>query len=203
MKKYTTPLLFILFLLTSSFKTTVDTNTFLSIVSQATMTFTPPANTIQTPVITNDELNYHYAIKDTFNKIEIRYLVYPLQELVKKYNGPHTDSTAPVIDPNMIHTNLMLIYSQRIQDKELNIQQSMPEVHELTHGMVNQEFNADWGAEVTVQPCDEFGQKYKYCTIFAIHKDNTADAFIMYLYNNKDTFEELVKPDYHSLVYKK
>ncbi len=203
MKRFGLVSIVLSFLLFNSFKIATDDTGFLSVVDQAAIKFSRPANTTETKVVTNDELNYQYALVDTVSKIEIRYLVYPLQDLIKKYSGSHADTGQPLIDPNMIHTNLLLIYSYRIQDKELNIQQTMPEVHEIPHGTVDQEFNADWAAEVTVQPCDEFGQKYKYCTMFAMHKENTADAFIMYLYNNKDTYTELVKPDYHSLVFKK
>lgn len=202
MKRYSLVLAIIFFLLFNSFKVSVDKSGFLAILEQASITFVKPANTVEIPVVVNDELNYQYAIKDTVSNIEIRYLVYPLQEMVKKYNGPHADTGFQAIDPNMIHTNLLLVYCYKIQDKELNVQ-TMPDIHELPHGTVDQEFNADWGAEVNVQPCDEFGQKNKYCTIFEIHKDNTADAFIMFLYNNKDTFEDLVKSDFHSLKFKK
>jgi len=168
------------------------------------MKFLQPANTIATSIIKNDELSYQYALKDTVSKIEIRYIVYPLQGFVKQYNGPHSDSGMSRIDPNFLHTNLLIAFALKIQGKEMNnMQEVMPDVKEISHATVDLEYNADWGAEVNLQPCDEFGQKYKYCTIFAIHKDNIADAFVIYLYDNKDTFEASVKPDFHSLTFKK
>ncbi len=192
----------IFFMLFNSFQVGVDDSLFLSVVEKAVMTYSRPANTTEVNIINNDELNYLYAIKDTVNKIEMRYLIYPLQELVKKYNTGQADTGMPLLDPNMIHTNLLLMYAYKIQGKEVNLSE-MPEIIEIPHATVDLEYNADWGAKVTVQPCDEFAQKYKYCTIFEIHKDNIADAYILFLYNDKDKFEDAVKPDYHSLSFKK
>jgi hypothetical protein len=189
-------------LLTASFSGDGN-STFSALLEKASMNFVKPANTIETPVIVNDELNYQYAIKDTSCKIEIRYLVYPLQDLINKYNGPHADSGISRIDPNFLHTNFLLALSLKIEGKQMDMQEALPALKELSHATADLEFNADWAASIDVQPCDEFAQKYKYCTVFAIHKDNDADAFVIYLYDNKDTFEELVKPDFHSLTFKK
>ncbi len=203
MKKYSTPLLFCLFFLFNSFRIGGGNNAFLSVVEQAGMKFVQPANTIETKIIANDELNYQYALKDTVNKIEIRYLIFPLQELVKKYNSTSQDTTTqPKFDPNLIHTNLLLKFAYVVQGKEMNFQE-MPAITEIPHATIEIEYNGDWGAFTTSQPCDEFAQKYKYCTIFAIHKDNVADAYIIYLYDDKERFDDAVKPDYHSLLFKK
>ena len=45
------------------------------------------------------------------------------------------------------------------------------------------------------------GQKYKYCMVVAIHKDNLADAYIFYLSDTKDEFLELMKPAFYSLIF--
>jgi hypothetical protein len=206
MKKHPLILLSVFFLFFSSFKAGEKDNAFFAFIDKAGLKFSKPANTIEIPVIANDELNYQYALKDTINKIEIRYLVVPLQELVDRYNGPHDDtgSSMSKVDPNFLHTNLLIAYALKIEGKGMNsMDDVMPNITELSHAKVDLEYNADWGAELTLQPCDEFAQKYKYCNILAIHKDNIADVFMIYLYDNKDTFEESVKPDIHSLVFKK
>lgn len=190
-------------LLFLSFKVSGQGNLFFTVVKQAEMDFNKPINTIETTVIKNDELNYQYALKDTLNGIEIRYLVYPLQGLVKKYNGPHADTGIGMIDPNFLHTNLLLVYYFKVQGKPMDMSGTMPDIKELSHATADLEYNADWGAEVDLEPCDEFAQKYKYCTMFEIHKDNVADAFVIYLYDDKDRFEDAVKPEFHSLVFKK
>ncbi len=198
------------FLLLSSFSQPGGNNSFFTIVEKGGIIFSKPAVTKEVTVILNDELNYQYAFNDTVNNIEIRYLVYPLQEAEKHFNGPHADTGIERIDPNFIHTNLLLAYAYRVQGKEMNVDGTMPEIHEISHAAVQKEFNAEWGAYVDVQPCDEFAQKYKYCSILAIHKDNLADAFIIYLYDNKDAFlqkkpfeEETTDRDFRSLQFTK
>ena len=202
MKRYSYIVVSGLFLLFNSFRLSDGNPAFFSLLNSMGMKFTKPANTIEVKCIQNDELNYQYAIKDTVTNIEIRYSVFPLQKLVEEYNGPHPDTGLSRIDPNFLHTNYLFAIANKIQGKEMNMD-ALPEVKELSHATVDLEFNADWGAETTVQPCDEFAQKYKYCTIFEMHKDNIADVFIMYLYDDKDTFDESIKPDFHSLAFKK
>jgi len=198
------------FLLLNSFCQTGGKNSFFVIVEKGGLTFSKPTITKEVTIIHNDELNYQYALKDTSNNMEIRYLVYALQDAVNHFNGPHADTGIERVDPNFMHTNLLLAYAYRVQGKEMNMEGTMPEIHEISHAAVQKEFNAEWGAYVDVQPCDEFAQKYKYCTIFAMHKDNVADVFIMYLYDNKDTFlqrkpfeEETTDRDFRSLQFTK
>ncbi len=177
-----------IFLLLNSFCFTDENNLFFSIVKKGGLRFYKPSSTKEVALIHNDELNYQYAIKDTLNNMEIRYLVYPLQEMVNHYNGPHADTGIERIDPNFMHTNLLLAYAYRVQGKEMSMDVNMPEINEISHAAIDKAFHADWGAYVNIQPCDEFAQKYKYCTIWAIHKDDLADAFIIYLYDDKDAF---------------
>jgi len=203
MLKYRVAILSGFLFLLSSFRLNQVNTSFLSLVQQADLKFMPPANCIETNVISNYELNYQYAIIDTVTNIEIRYIIHPLQALQKRYNGPHSDTGMDAIDPNFLHTNLLVAYTFKIQGKEVNLNAGMPDIHELPHATIEYEYNGDWGAKVSVQPCDDFGQKYKYCTIFAMHKENTADVYIFYLYNNQAVFEASVNPDFHSLVFNK
>jgi len=191
----------LLFFLLSSFRTGDGNNPFFAFLKQTGLKFVKPLNAVETKVIQNDELAYQYAIIDTVSKIEIRYLIYPLQEMEKAYNAPHPDTGIGRIDPDFLHTNFLYINTYKILGRELNVSEPMPDIREISHATVDKQYNADWGAEVSVEPCDEFAQKYKYCTLFAIHKDNVADAFIIFLYNNKDTFDEWVQPDLHTLVF--
>jgi hypothetical protein len=208
MKKISYVIISSLFFLFSSFRP--GNGDFLSFLEKTGIKFAKPPHSIETEVINNDELHYQYALKDTLNNLEIRYVYYPLQELVKHYNGPHSDTGMDMIDPNFMHTNVLLSFCYKIQGKEMNLNNPMPEVQELSHATVDLKYNADWGAYIDLQPCDEFAQKYKYCTLFAMHKDNIADIFIIYLYNNKDAFlqkdpfgEGSTEPDFMSLVFNK
>ena len=167
---------------------------FVAVLDKAGMNFIKPVGMKETPLIRNDELDYQYAIKDSANNLEIRYLVYPLQDMVRKYNANQPDSGMPNIDPNFMHTNLLIVYSLKLQGKDFTNIGSFPEVKELPHATCEKEFNADWGGEINLQPCDEFAQKYKYCTLLEIHKDNIADAFIIFLYNRNDAPEDLLAP---------
>lgn len=201
MKKYKLAILLLSLCIAISGTCQSNYQPFVSIAAKGGMNLVKTPSFQETPVVTNDELNYQYAVKDSTADLEVRYLVYPLQDMVKKYNTNKPDSGMPNIDPNFLHTNLLLAYAMKIQGKDMTTEMKYPELKELPHATCEKEFKADWAAEVDIQPCDEFAQKYKYCTMLELHKDNMADAFVIFLYNQKDSFDDLVKPVYHSLTF--
>lgn len=50
-----------------------------------------------------------------------------------------------------------------------------------------------------VYPSKEFGKGYSYCMIVCIHKNHAGDAFIFFLSDTKEGFNEMVAPAFHAL----
>ena len=69
---------------------------------------------------------------------------------------------------------------------------------------VKQEFGADDGSTGLVPTNSDFGKGYKQCMISVIHKDNVADAYVFYLYNNQDEIMGALTTGkvFHALTFK-
>ena len=188
----------LLLLVLTSFTSDNLPKTFTDLLDRANLTFQKPAGLEETKTIENRQMNYEYAIKYLKKKFEVRYAIRPLDDLLRDYKEKEKNKKPGDIN---IHPNKL--YSSLLQVTTLNISGGqLPEVTLFDKQAVKQEFNADWGATTFVEVGEEFGQKYKYCMIVAIHKDNLGDAYFFYLSDSKDGFDELMNPAFHSLKFK-
>lgn len=188
----------LLFLVLTSFASDNSPKTFTDLLDRANLTFQKPTGFEETKIIENRQMNYEYAIKYSKKNFEVRYAIRPLDDLLHDYEDKEKNKKPGDIN---IHPNKF--YSSLLQATTLNISGGqLPEVIEFGKEAVKKEFNADWGATTFVEVGKEFGQKYKYCMIVAIHKDNLGDAYFFYLSDTKDGFNELMKPAFHSLKFK-
>lgn len=188
----------LLFLVLTSFSSDNLPKTFTDLLDRANLTFQMPTGFEETKTIENRQMNYEYAVKHPKKKFEVRYAIRPLDNLIRDYEEKEKNKKPGDIN---IHPNKL--YSSLLQVTTLNISGGqLPEITVFDKQAVKQEFNADWGATTFVEVGKEFGQKYKYCMIVAIHKDNFADAYFFYLSDSKDGFDELMNPAFHSLKFK-
>ena len=188
----------ILFVVLTSFNSDNLPKTFTDLLDRATMKFEKPSNFGEIKTVENRQMNYEYAIKHTNKKFEVRYAIRPLDNLLKDY--AEKEKKKKKGDMNINPNNL---YNSFLQATVLNISGGqLPEFTEFGKESVKKEFNADWGATTFVNVEKEFGQDYKYCMIVALHKDNFGDAYIFYLSDTQDGFDELMSPAFHSLKFK-
>jgi len=188
----------LIFLILTSFTSDSLPKTFTDLLDRASLTFQKPVGLEETKIIENRQMNYEYAIKYPKKRFEVRYAIRPLDNLIHDYEEKEKNKNPGDIN---IHPNKL--YSSLLQVTALNISGGqLPEIIVFDKEAVKQEFNADWGATTFVEVGKEFGQKYKYCMIVAIHKDNIADAYFFYLADSKDDFDKLMDPAFHSLKFK-
>lgn len=161
------------------------------------LVFQMPENFKEVPIIQNRHMNYEYAIKHKKKNFEVRFAIRPLDHLLEDYNQKEQNKKSGDINihPNQLFKSLM-------QVTLLNISGQLPEIEEFGKEAVKKEFNADWGAVTFVEVRKEFGQKYKYCMIVALHKENVADAYIFFLSDKSKGFEELMNLAFYSLKFK-
>ena len=182
----------------TSFKSDELPKPFSDLLERAQMTFDKPAGLVETELIENRQMNYEFAVKYPDKNFEVRYAIRPLDNLIKDYEekvknkGPHDI----YIHPNTYYSALLRVTVLNIAGgKEYK-------ATEFDKRAVKSEFNADWGAITLVEVGSEFGQKYKYCMVVAIHKDNAGDAYYFYLSDSKVDFNKLMQPAFHSLRFK-
>ena len=162
------------------------------------MTFERPSGLIETPIITNEQMNYEYALRYPENNFEVRYAIRPLDLLIEEHNENEKNKNPGdiYIHPNKLHKSLLQATILNISGGQL------PQIQQFDTNSVKSEFNADWGATTFVAVGKEFGQDYKYCMVVALHKEDIGDAYYFYLANTKDNFNDLMEPIFYSLKFR-
>jgi hypothetical protein len=188
----------LLLLVLTSFTSDNLPKKFTDLLERANLIFEKPAGLEETKIIQNRQMNYEYAVKYPKNNFEVRYAIRPLDKLLHYYEEMEKNKKPgdENIHPNKLYSKLLQVTTLNISDGQL------PEITVFDKDAAKEEFNADWGATTFVEVGKEFGQKYKYCMIVAIHKDNSGDAYFFYLSDTKDGFKELMNAAFYSLKFK-
>jgi hypothetical protein len=158
---------------------------FSKLVEANALRFALPPGFSPTPVFVNDDVAYDFAVKSTTKKLEIRYRIWPLK--------PSSQSSK--VDINSVHQAMLLTMALNISNGKQGPVQAYPDQS------VKEEFGADAGA-TTVISCDsDFGKGYLKCLISVIHKENTADAYVFFLFDDPQVVGEAIMTDktYHAL----
>lgn len=159
--------------------------------------FTEPEGFFPVDIIENKNMPYEYALKHNSKNFEVRYAIRPLDELLKDYEKKEKNKKEGDIN---IHPNNL--YKTLLQSTTMNISGGyLPEIVVFDSLAVRQEFNADWGATTYVEVRNAFGANYKYCITVAIHKNNVADAYLFFLSDNTENFDDVMLTAFHSLKF--
>ncbi|RVT72812.1 hypothetical protein EOD40_15485 [Flavobacterium sufflavum] len=198
MKKITLLTIGFFLLLLTSFTTQKLPSEFQEKLLKAKMNFETPKNFKEVPIISNNQMNYDYAIKHVEKDFEVRFALHPLVDRLKDYNEKEKNKQPGEINrsPNKLYQGSFVAIAFNISGGKILKGSSIfpPEA-------IKAEFNADWGAMTMVEAGKEFGQDYKYCVMVAIHKDDVADAYYFYLANDQQTIKEQMQPVFHSLKF--
>lgn len=151
------------------------------------LTFTAPAGLLPVPVLTNEQMSYDYALKSPKQRLEIRYAIRPITaQMRREYQAAKGQKNEVLTDPNGLYSVQLQVIAANVSGGE------MPEINEFPPAAVRQEFQADWGGTVLVTPKSQFAGGYRHCMIVALHKQNAADAYYFYLFNDQATLDPLL-----------
>ncbi len=172
-----------------------ELNSFPQILKEHSMIFTMPKEFKQIPVKENDDVLYQHAIKSKKNKLEIRYSVFSLKQRIKEYEEwkNSKNRNGVMTDPNIGYTVFTRVVVENIAGSE-NFKETL-----FNQKNVKDEFNADWGGTYLVEPKSGYGEGYKYALITALHKDNIADAYIVYLFDDYRTVQSEILKEFYSM----
>jgi len=127
--------------------------------------------------------------------VEIRYSIKPIDTASKSLEEKQkimSDADNPIT-----YKALLTQIVNKIADIKIPI-----DVKELEPAKVKQEFNADWGATVWVEPIGKFFRGFNHCYIVALHKNNVGEAYYFYMVQDKETFAPVLKQTLGSLKFK-
>ena len=181
-----------------SYSFSVKPDQFSELLTRSDLIFTQPENFTSVEIVDQNNMQYEYALKHNSKNFEVRYAIRPLDELIKTYEKKEKNKKEGDIN---IHPNKL--YKTLLQSTTMNISGGyLPEMVVFDSLAVRQEFNADWGATTYVEVGNAFGANYKYCITVAIHKNNVADAYLFFLSDNTENFDDVMLTAFHSLKFK-
>lgn len=188
---------FTIALLFVSTSTNAQSTLYNNLLQRSTLTFLQPEGFDTIPVIQNSAMEYEFAIKHRTKNFEVRYAIRPLDTLLQEYTEKEKNK-----QPGDINLNPNNLYATLLKATTLNISNGyLPEMVVFDKTAVKEEFNADWGGTTYVEVGKEFGMGYKFCMIVAIHKDNIADAYLFFLSDNAENFNDIMLDAFHSLKF--
>ena len=132
------------------------------------------------PIQANPVLPYEHAMKHESGALELRFIVRPLSRIAIEYNDPH--NAAP--EPNHLFPLLFESITNR-----LSVGSDSPS-NTFSQSEAQKSFNASWAAASVFDVRPEFAQGYRNGLLIGMHRNDMADAYTVFLYND----HELAKP---------
>jgi len=131
-----------------------------------------------------NDVCYSYAIKHINSKVEIRYSIFHLDEVIKEGDDLHVSFMLTVVE-NIAGNDKVLKFTKF--DKK---------------NKSDKKFNADFGASILVNPKSEFGKGYKYAMIIALFKNDSRNVYITYLFDDMSELKSAFDQSLYSLKFK-
>lgn len=162
------------------------------------MEFSEPEGLDPRSAVKNNQMNWDITYSDGSGSSEIRYAIQPLGKLIERYEEFEKSKQEgnAMIHPNTIHFSALQATVLSIAGGRL------PELEEFDSQAVKSEFNADWGATTLIRPTGRFAQEFSLCRIIALHKDDYADAYILFMANNENDLQKLMAKNFYQLLFK-
>lgn len=132
------------------------------------------------PIQANPVLPYEHAMKHESGALELRFIVRPLSRIEIEYNDPH--NAAP--EPNHLFPLLFESITNR-----LSVGSDTPS-STFSQSEAQKSFNASWAAASVFDVRPEFANGYRNGLLIGMHRNEMADAYTVFLYND----HELAKP---------
>lgn len=187
-------LILINFLFISSLTFSQDSKalkSFQKILKEHNLIFDMPDGYSETKVKSNIDLGYLYAIKHNSAKLEIRYTLFSIKTVIEK----NKTSGGVTTDPNRAYPVMVSTHQLNLSGgNEYQVTRFAPED-------VQGEFLADDGG-TTYFPLDsEFGEGYENCVMVFLHRQNIADAYILYLFDDPEVYQSNAENAFYALTF--
>jgi hypothetical protein len=188
-------LLFILLLLPSMLHPEAG-NDFQSTLTESKMKFAQPADFDPVPVKANRHVLYQYALKHRVKKLEIRYSIWPLGKRLAEFRKTPKEPGTVMLDPNSAYQTFSMALAMNIASNGRLLSNA-----EFRPEDAAREFGAGWGGSTFVECPSGFGEGYRYAMILALHKDDAADAYIIYLFDDAKEVQQEMMAVFYCLQY--
>ncbi len=181
---------------------------FAAALEEGLLHFKMPENFDTVAIRNNRDMSYELAIKSKTDSFEIRYAIRPLGKRIENFEKMAADTAngrkvfANAHPNKSYQTVFMTVLINTSMQAQASSAPAIPRFGAFKPEAVKNEFNADWGATSGYAPRPTFDSSYKNCMTVTLHKDNAADVYIFYLYNDKETMMRLMPAAFHAMKFK-
>ena len=186
--------IFLLFISQTVNSQTLNSKAFSKEATRLGMQFIMPAGYLIKKTVPNRDLHYSFAITNPDSTIDVRYSLFPLKPLLKKYKTDKKFKKV-TINPDSIYFGLMKANGMSMTNG------AIPDIKEIPLEKAVK-FNADFAVTHSFEFICEFGKGYKYGQFICLHKKSVADIIITFMSNKIDTFEDLIVAPFYSLTFR-
>lgn len=155
---------------------------FGRLLAESGLRIQTPENYIDIPIQANPVLPYEHALKHESGVLEIRLIVRPLSRITIDYTDPH--NAAP--EPN----HLFPLLFESITN-QLSVGSDSPS-STFSQTAAQDKFNAHWAAASVFDVDPEFAANYHSALLIGMHKNQMADAYTLFLYNDHEQAKILI-----------
>lgn len=170
----------------------VETAEFREQLDQAGMAFHPPPGFLPVAPKANDRVTYHCAIATHAPKLEIRFHIVSL----KRPPLPEGFTSIATIDMNALHDAHLLALIHNVADRVISGPNALPTE------AVRPEFGADRGtvSRLGLAP-SAFGDGFNECLLLALHREDVADAYVFFMFEDFEQAAELIQSHFCTLTF--
>jgi hypothetical protein len=144
---------------------------------------------VEVPVQANEIFSYQRGYRSDDKLLELRVALRPLQRLQIEYQDPHNAAPEanhifPLIFDSLVG---QLARSGRMPSREYSTEEA------------KQKFNADWAAAAVFDIEPEFSSDYQQALLLALHRNNRADAYLVFLFDDYDQVKQTLRQNLAAL----
>lgn len=134
------------------------------------------------PIQSNPVLPYEHAMQHESGALELRFIARPLNRITIEYNDPHNASPEP--------NHLFPLLFESITNR-LSVGSDTPS-STFSESEAQKSFNANWAAASVFDVRPEFAAGYQNGLLIGMHKNEMADAYTLFLYNDHEQAKPLI-----------
>ena len=158
-------------------------NLYNELIAESGLQFAMPEDFTDIAPQKNDELHYERAILHKTGNLELRFVIRPLGRIQIEYNDPHNASP----EPN--HLFPLLFESLSTQLSVGGNAYSKPYPLDQTLEL----FHAEMASASVFDLSEGFSDEFKQALMVGMHKNEHADAYTIFLFNDYAKVKELIQ----------
>jgi len=169
-----------------------DAVDFQQLLTEGGLEFTPPQGLRKAPVAPDYVMPYEARYTADDGDLEVRYAIRPLNRIEIDYSDPHNAAPAPNDLFNMLFRTLT---ETMARDHQVVSRSYSPE-------KAREDYRAGWAAVGVFDLSPDISKRYQEAMLFALHQNDKADAYILFLTNDLAAEKERIKKLRTSLKFK-